>query len=135
MFSFLFSEILISKNYNALLIYYTKYIYIIYIEDVRICTDFCTDGMYGNVRIVFKNLVATLYLQFRFIITIFKVTYTENMPKALKLFSDFLGTKSWLVGENITYPDFHMYEMLDQHKMFKADCLKEFSNLEAYCDR
>ena len=65
----------------------------------------------------------------------FKVTYTENLPKALKLFSDFLGTKSWLVGENITYPDFHLYEMLDQHKMFKADCLKGFPNLEAYCDR
>ena len=58
-----------------------------------------------------------------------------NLPKALKAFSDFLGTKSWLVGDNITYPDFHLYEMLDQHKMFKADCLKEYANLEAYCDR
>lgn len=29
-------------------------------KNVRICTDFFTDGMYGNVRIFFENLVATL---------------------------------------------------------------------------
>ena len=40
------------------------------------------------------------------------------------MFSNFLGTKSWLIGEAITYPDFHLYEMLDQHKAFKPDCLK-----------
>jgi len=64
-----------------------------------------------------------------------KDDYMKNLPKTLKLFSDFLGTKSWLVGESITYPDFHLYEMLDQHKAMKPDCLKEFTNLEVYCER
>jgi len=61
--------------------------------------------------------------------------YLDNLPNTLRMFSNFLGTKSWLTGETISYPDFHLYEMLDQHKAFKADCLKEFGNLEAYCDR
>jgi len=64
-----------------------------------------------------------------------KEKYLQGLPKTLKLFSDYLGTKSWLVGEKITYPDFHLYEMLDQHKQMKPDCLKDYSNLEAYCDR
>merc|ERR1712200_268755 len=64
-----------------------------------------------------------------------KPGYLESLPNTLRMFSNFLGTKSWLIGEAITSPDFHLYEMLDQHKAFKPDCLKEFGNLEAYCDR
>ncbi len=29
-------------------------------KNVRNCTDLCTDGMYGNVRMIFEILVATL---------------------------------------------------------------------------
>ncbi len=43
--------------------------------------------------------------------------------------------RSWLIGEQITYPDFHLYEMLDQHRQLDPDCLKAFPNLEAYIDR
>ena len=64
-----------------------------------------------------------------------KVEYLESLPGKLRLFSNCLATKSWLVGDQITYPDFHLYEMLDQHKQLKPDCLKEFSNLEAFCAR
>jgi len=64
-----------------------------------------------------------------------KAGYIESLPTTLKALSDFLGTKSWLAGESLTYPDFHLYEMLDQHKEFKSDCLKGFPNLEAFCDR
>ena len=53
-----------------------------------------------------------------------KDAYLEGLNVLLGAFSTFLGTKSWLVGEQITYPDFHLYEMLDQHKMLKPDCLK-----------
>lgn len=64
-----------------------------------------------------------------------KGNYLAGLPAKLKAFSEFLGTKSWLVGEQLTYPDFHLYEMLDQHKLFQPDCLKEFSNLQSYCER
>lgn len=53
-----------------------------------------------------------------------KDAYLEGLKGQLQAFSTFLGTKSWLVGEQITYPDFHLYEMLTQHKMLKPDCLK-----------
>jgi len=64
-----------------------------------------------------------------------KEPYLASLPNQLRLFSNFLGTKPWLVGEAITFPDFHLYEMLDEHKHLKPDCLKEFPNLEAYCER
>ena len=64
-----------------------------------------------------------------------KEGYLKSLPAALKMFSDFLGTKSWLAGEQITYPDFHLYEMLDQHLQLDAGCLKAFANLAAYADR
>eukprot|EP00088_Acartia_fossae_P060098 TRINITY_DN7188_c0_g1_i1.p1 TRINITY_DN7188_c0_g1~~TRINITY_DN7188_c0_g1_i1.p1 ORF type:complete len:220 (+),score=47.98 TRINITY_DN7188_c0_g1_i1:50-709(+) len=64
-----------------------------------------------------------------------KPSYLEELPNKLRPLSNYLGTKTWLVGEKITYPDFHLYEMLDQHKQLKPDCLKEFANLDAYCTR
>ena len=64
-----------------------------------------------------------------------KDAYLEELKGQLQAFSTFLGTKSWLVGKQITYPDFHLYEMLTQHKMLNPDCLKEYPNLEMYCTR
>jgi len=64
-----------------------------------------------------------------------KAAYLEKLPGTLRSFSNYLATKTWLVGDQITYPDFHLYEMLDQHKQLKPDCLKEFPNLDAYCNR
>ena len=64
-----------------------------------------------------------------------KDEYLVGLKGQLQAFSKFLGTKSWLVGEQITYPDFHLYEMLSQHKMLQPDCLKEYPNLEMYCTR
>ena len=53
-----------------------------------------------------------------------KADYQAALPGKLKAFSEFLGAKSWLVGDQISYPDFHLYEMLDQHKLLQPDCLK-----------
>ncbi|KAF2363241.1 Glutathione S-transferase C-terminal [Trinorchestia longiramus] len=61
-----------------------------------------------------------------------KVAYLKTLPTKLKLFSDFLGSRKWLAGENITFPDFVAYEMLDQHLIFEPNCLEEFPNLLAY---
>ncbi|KAF2363363.1 Glutathione S-transferase C-terminal [Trinorchestia longiramus] len=61
-----------------------------------------------------------------------KVRYLEILPSKLKLFSDFLGTRKYFAGENITFPDFIAYETLDQHLIFEPSCLKEFPNLEAF---
>ncbi|XP_064459465.1 glutathione S-transferase Mu 1-like [Ornithodoros turicata] len=61
--------------------------------------------------------------------------YPEVMHGQLKLFSDYLGTKKWLLGEQLCYVDFMLYEALDQHNLFRPKCLDEFSNLKAYHER
>ena len=35
----------------------------------------------------------------------------------------------------ITFPDFHLYEMLDQHKHLVPNCLDDPSNLQAFVER
>jgi len=64
-----------------------------------------------------------------------KSGYLTNVAGTLELFSNFLGKNSWLAGETLTFPDFHFYEMLDQHKQLAPDCLSKFPNLVAYCQR
>ncbi|XP_028652916.1 glutathione S-transferase Mu 1-like [Erpetoichthys calabaricus] len=61
--------------------------------------------------------------------------YLENLPNVLKLFSSYLGERKWLAGEKITFVDFIMYELLDQHVMFETTCLKDFKNLKEFLSR
>ncbi|XP_068601183.1 glutathione S-transferase mu, tandem duplicate 1 [Brachionichthys hirsutus] len=64
-----------------------------------------------------------------------KPGYLENLPDTLKLFSAFLGDRKWFAGDKITFVDFIMYELLDQHRMFVSDCLDGLSNLKELLDR
>jgi len=58
--------------------------------------------------------------------------YKSALPDKLKGFEKFLGDKKWLVGNELSFPDFHLYEMLDQHLIFDPSCLDEFPKLKAY---
>ncbi|ELU05378.1 hypothetical protein CAPTEDRAFT_150487 [Capitella teleta] len=64
-----------------------------------------------------------------------KEEYLAKFLASLKTFDAFLGDKPWLCGTEITFPDFHFYEMLDVHKTFSSDCLNNFPRLEAYTKR
>jgi glutathione S-transferase len=64
-----------------------------------------------------------------------KDDYAKNVQTTLKAFDTFLAEKPWLCGQEITFPDFHFYEMLDQHKLYLPGCLKDFPKLEAYTKR
>ncbi|KAK7878554.1 hypothetical protein WMY93_030390 [Mugilogobius chulae] len=64
-----------------------------------------------------------------------KAGYLENLPKTLESFSKFLGSRAWFAGEKITFVDFIMYELLDQHRMFHPSCLDNFENLKKFLDR
>ncbi|XP_037335108.2 glutathione S-transferase Mu 5-like [Pungitius pungitius] len=64
-----------------------------------------------------------------------KPGYLENLPKLLKQFSDYLGDRKWFAGNKITYVDFIMYELLDQHRMFHPTCLDDFKNLKDLLNR
>ncbi|KAM9475312.1 glutathione S-transferase Mu 4-like [Clarias gariepinus] len=64
-----------------------------------------------------------------------KQSYLEALPGILKQFSDFLGERKWFAGDKITFVDFIMYELLDQHRMFEPKCLDNFKNLRDLLDR
>jgi len=38
-------------------------------------------------------------------------------------------------SQQITFVDFIMYELLDQHRMFHPSCLDDFKNLKDFMDR
>ncbi|KAK7079268.1 Glutathione S-transferase Mu 3 [Halocaridina rubra] len=64
-----------------------------------------------------------------------KQKYLEALPDTIKLFSKFLGDKSWFAGDNITFVDFLMYELLDQHLLLDGAVLKDAKNLEEFQKR
>ncbi|KAB5567414.1 hypothetical protein PHYPO_G00232460 [Pangasianodon hypophthalmus] len=64
-----------------------------------------------------------------------KQGYLDALPGILKQFSDFLGERKWFAGDKITFVDFIMYELLDQHRMFEPKCLDNFKNLRDFLDR
>merc|ERR1712243_294385 len=64
-----------------------------------------------------------------------KDDYLKALPKTLQMFSDFLGVKSWFAGESLTFVDFHMYELLDQHKQLVPNCMKELGNMTSFMER
>lgn len=64
-----------------------------------------------------------------------KDDYIKAVPLQLSQFSKYLKDYKWLAGENISFVDFILYEMLDQHLILIPDCLDSFPNLKTYCER
>ncbi|XP_056629359.1 glutathione S-transferase Mu 3-like [Triplophysa dalaica] len=64
-----------------------------------------------------------------------KTCYAKALPGKLKQMSDFLGRRDWFAGDKITFVDFVMYELLDQHRMFDQETLDDFKNLRRFLDR
>ncbi|XP_030076793.1 glutathione S-transferase Mu 5 [Microcaecilia unicolor] len=64
-----------------------------------------------------------------------KGPYLDTLPGTLKLFSKFLCERKWFAGEKITFVDFVMYDVLDQHRILEPKCLDQFKNLKSFLDR
>ncbi|CAN2391004.1 cellular detoxification of nitrogen compound [Pristimantis euphronides] len=64
-----------------------------------------------------------------------KGPYLEKLPTFLARYSQFLGVRPWFVGDKITFADFLMYDVLDQHRMLDPTCLQEFKNLQDFLAR
>ena len=64
-----------------------------------------------------------------------KKDYITKARNHMKAFSDYLGERNWITGAEITYADFHLYEMLDQHKLLEASLFDGLDNLKAYMQR
>ena len=64
-----------------------------------------------------------------------KGPYLEKLDATLKPLSHFLGDQTWLAGNSLSFPDFHLYEMLDEHILLSPNCLKAFPNLSSFHTR
>lgn len=58
--------------------------------------------------------------------------YVKDLSGILKPFEEFLGDNKWLAGANITWADFILWEMLDQHLLLAPGCLDSLPKLKAY---
>uniref|UniRef100_A0A0X3PXB4 glutathione transferase n=1 Tax=Schistocephalus solidus TaxID=70667 RepID=A0A0X3PXB4_SCHSO len=64
-----------------------------------------------------------------------KQGFLDDLPQKLRLWSNYLGNKQWLTGENIQYPDFNLYDLLDALRTLEPTCLNDFPNLQKYMER
>lgn len=58
--------------------------------------------------------------------------YLEKLQTTLGALSTFLGARTWLAGPCLSFPDFHFYEMLEQHLLLQPDCLQAFPTLVSF---
>ncbi|XP_053307174.1 glutathione S-transferase P [Spea bombifrons] len=68
-----------------------------------------------------------------------KGTYIKNLPDELKHFERFLsennGGKGFLVGEEISFADYNLVDLLLNHLVLAPECLADFPLLSAYVER
>merc|ERR1711963_182290 len=64
-----------------------------------------------------------------------KDEYLQKLEPTLAKFSHFLGTRKFFVADYLTFPDFHMYEMLYSHKQLAPQLVAKFPNLINFIDR
>jgi len=61
-----------------------------------------------------------------------KLKFIEEQPAKLQLLSDYLRNQKWMIGENLTYVDFWLYEMMKNHQMFDPKMLSPYPNLVSF---
>ncbi|KAB1274735.1 Glutathione S-transferase Mu 4 [Camelus dromedarius] len=74
-----------------------------------------------------------------------KPVYLKEIPEKMKLFSEFLGKRTWFAGDKVrgsalrgdelSTMDFLAYDVLDLHRIFEPKCLDEFPNLKDFMSR
>ncbi|XP_070574572.1 glutathione S-transferase Mu 1-like [Ptychodera flava] len=64
-----------------------------------------------------------------------KENFLKTVAGLLKDFSDFLGQNPWFAGQNITFVDFVMYELMDQLREVDSKILDSHKNLQDFMAR
>lgn len=59
----------------------------------------------------------------------------NELPKSLKILSDFLGNNDYICGPKISYADFETYEALNAIWAFSPEAVSGFPNLSNYIRR
>lgn len=96
-------------------------------EKEKILVDILADQA-TDIRVAYVRLVYRFFDKERDI-------YFENFQKLLKYLSEVMGEHKWFVGDNITFPDFVLYEHLAVHRAIESTCLDNFPNLKAFMNR
>jgi len=64
-----------------------------------------------------------------------KKDYVAALPGKVQSFSDYLGDADWFAGANLSWVDFAMYEILDQHRILAPEVMKEFGSIQKFLAR
>lgn len=64
-----------------------------------------------------------------------KKRFEEDVKKHLDMLSKYLGQKKYLLGNDIKYVDFILFDLLDNHMHFLPNVLKPYQNLADYHKR
>ncbi|KAK8739206.1 hypothetical protein OTU49_003532 [Cherax quadricarinatus] len=64
-----------------------------------------------------------------------KDQYLKDIKTIVKAVSDLLGSQPWFAGDQITFPDFLIYELLSVHLELDPTCLDNANNLKEYVKR
>lgn len=78
----------------------------------------------GVARIAYRNDFQQL-----------KVEFLEKLPSVLRMWSDYLKDKQYLMGSSVTHPDFILYEAFSVLKYLDPHCLDAYPNLSAFQQR
>ncbi|CAH8437025.1 unnamed protein product [Heterobilharzia americana] len=82
------------------------------------------DIRYGVSRIAYNKEYENL-----------KVDFLNKLPGMLKMFSDFLSSRTYLNGNSITHLDFMLYDALDVVLYMDKNCLNNFPKLVEFKQR
>ena len=61
--------------------------------------------------------------------------YIKDLEPKLQRFSTHLGDRKFFAADYVTYPDFHMYEMLDSNRLLAPELFNKFPNLVSFIER
>jgi len=59
----------------------------------------------------------------------------KTLPGHLNNLSNYLGKKKWMIGDEITYPDFNFYDILNMNLCLDPHALDKYQNLKEYMER
>ncbi|XP_032220205.1 glutathione S-transferase Mu 1 [Nematostella vectensis] len=91
--------------------------------------------MLENQLMDFRNNFITLTYRDRQNYEKNKAVYLKDIKAVIKRFADFLGEKTYLAGEELTFVDFVMYELMDHHRLFEPSLLQPHENLKMFLNR
>ncbi|GBN86627.1 Glutathione S-transferase class-mu isozyme 7, partial [Araneus ventricosus] len=64
-----------------------------------------------------------------------KEEFLESVQPMFQQWEKFLGDKKYLIGDDVTYVDFLVYEALDYYRLFHKSILHDYPSLKAYFNR